>query len=131
VFLKTHGLTARATLGTHCLPSGTKEQPAVGCADYVYPLHVRGHLPAEPGTDIRVKLRRRATELTASLVRQEGDDFDFVGPTLTGTPAEGRQRWKLRLPDDLHGANRLSIDVTYVDGDANYWAGLKPVERWR
>ena len=125
-FVAAHGLSARATLGTHCLPSNG----ATMCADYMYPLDPRGHLPAEPGARMRVKLRRRATSVTASLVRQDGDDFEFVSSSFAATRAENSKRWRLRLPDDLHGANRLSLDVDYVDGDANYWAGLRRVERW-
>jgi hypothetical protein len=122
-----HGLRAGSVVGTFCAPSNG----ATLCGDAAYPLHPRAHLPITPGGHMRLNLRRRAKSVEASLVRIDGDDSDFVGGKIDAERRDSRGRtWKLRLPDDLAGANALSISAKLESGDANWWAGVKPVERW-
>jgi hypothetical protein len=133
LFLTLHRLRARAVIGTSCLPGGTSNPPSVACSDSAYPLDPRGHPPATPNARAEIDLSKKATSVEASLVRpkDEGNGGDSVGPRLVATPKNDRERsWHLQLPDDLHGATVLDIDVDYVDGSANYWAGIEPVSSW-
>jgi hypothetical protein len=128
-YVTSHGLRARAVVGTYCAPSGND---AIGCADKVYPLHPRAYLPITPGSRLRVNLRRHAKGLDVVLLRVEGNEMKSVGGKVRAKRSGGNGRfWRLRLPDDLGGANALSIGADLKpSGDANWWAGVKPVEQW-
>ncbi|MFL5781902.1 MAG: hypothetical protein ACJ760_11365 [Thermoleophilaceae bacterium] len=127
-YVTSQGLRARAAVGSYCVVG----KGAGGCGDAAYPLHPRGHLPITPGSRLRVNLRRHAAHLEASLVRVDGDHFDTAGGKVKAGRAGGNGRfWRLKLPDDLGGADILSLEATLKpSGDANWWAGVKPVERW-
>jgi hypothetical protein len=127
-YVTSHGLRAGTALGSYCVV----DEGAGGCGDAAYPLHPRAHLPITPGSRLRVNLRRHAKRVEAVLVRVEGDNMTTVGGRVRSRRAGGNGRfWRLRLPDDLGEANVLSIEATLEpSGDANWWAGVKPVERW-
>ena len=128
------GLTARAVVGSYCVPAPREDQeserqaPSDLCVDSAYPLGPKGRLPVRSRSRVRIDVRTRARAVRAHLVRVRGRSFTSVGPLLTGralTP-DGRY-WKVRLPTRLGAATALSIDVIYPDGDANAWAGLRPL----
>jgi hypothetical protein len=129
------GLTARAATGSYCIPdSGGGNGQAAGdmtCVDSGYPLHPRGRLPAPPHSRVRFNVKTRARGVTGRLVRRDGQEFDFVGPQLHAQPLNDRRRvWRLRLPQDLRGAQILDVSVEYPKGDADFWAGIRPVTHW-
>ena len=126
-------LTATSAIGSYCTLRRTSDGHFVqGCADAGYPLHPRGRLPAPPGAVVRANVRKRARSVSAHLVRRQGEHFEFVGPSLPATPAgSGRRTWTLRLPNDLEHATDLDLFVDYAPGsDADFWAGVRPVEHW-
>jgi hypothetical protein len=127
-FVTSHGLRARSVTGSFCAPSNG----AVLCADAAYPLHPRAYLPITPSSRVLVNLRRRASHVEARLIDAQGQDAALVGPKLAvqARGANGRL-WRVRLPKDLGGADALSINADLEpSGDANWWAGVRPVERW-
>jgi hypothetical protein len=128
------GLRAGTTVGTFCSNGTTENGMGVsGCGDAAYPIPVRSYLPVTPGSTVRANVRKRAETLEAGLVHVEGDEMDFVGDDVSAKPVKGSHRrvWRLKLPADLAGANVLSISTAWASGgDANFWAGVKPVEQW-
>lgn len=127
-FVTSHGLRAASAVGSFCAPSGF----AVLCADAAYPLHPRAYLPITPRSRVLVNLRRRATHVDARLIDATGQDAALVGPKLPVRRRDANGRlWRVRLPKDLGGADALSINADLMpSGDANWWAGVKPVEQW-
>lgn len=128
-YVTSHGLRARAVVGTFCAPDSSGRTL---CSDKRYPLHPRAYLPITAGSKLRVNLRRHAKRLDASLLRVEGNEMKSVGGKVRAKRSGGNGRfWRLRLPDDLGGANVLSIGADLKpSGDANWWAGVRPVDQW-
>jgi hypothetical protein len=128
------GLRAGTVLGSFCSTGGTKDGTGVvGCGDAGYPLHPHAYLPIVPGSTVRTNVRHRAKSLSASLIRVDGEQMNDVGGDVVAKPVAGSHRrvWRLRLPDDLGDANVLSIEARFKPaGDANWWAGVKPVTQW-
>jgi hypothetical protein len=124
-----HGLRAGTVVGSYCsVGSG-----AGGCGDKEYPLHPKAVLPITPKSTIRVNFRKRTAKMIADLIVVHGFKFDVVGPKLGAKPVRGshRRRWRLHLPRDLRDADAVGMFVDFADGgDADFWAGVKPVERW-
>jgi hypothetical protein len=129
-----HGLRARTVVGSYCSTGDTQNGVGVGgCGDAAYPLHPKAFLPMTPRSRIRANLRKRTKKLAADLIRVDGSEFNVVGPALTAKPVPGSHRriWRLRLPRDLRDANVLAITANFsAGGDGDFWAGVKPVERW-
>jgi hypothetical protein len=123
------GLRTGSVLGSYC-SSG----PGVsGCGDAAYPLPVRTHVPVVPGSVVRANVRKRARSLNAYLVHVEGDGMNDAGGAIVTKPVKHSHRriWRLRMPDHLGDANVLSIQAQFArGGDANWWAGIKPVDQW-
>jgi hypothetical protein len=128
------GLRAGTVLGSYCSTGKTKDGSGVsGCGDAAYPLEPRSYLPVIPASTVRVNLRKRAKSATAALVRVVGDQTNFVGGDVVAKPVRGSHRrvWRLDMPSDLGDANVLSISAKWAGGgDANFWAGVKPVSEW-
>jgi hypothetical protein len=129
-----YGLTAGTERGSFCSSRTSADGGGVtGCADYAYPLHPRAYLPIAPGAVVRVDVRRRAGGVTAGLVRVDGNEITNVGSPLTAEPVDsGRRVWRLRLPQQVADATALSISARWPggSGDANWWAGVRPVAGW-
>ena len=125
-------LTARSAVGSYCVTRRTGEGTGYSfCADKAYPLDPLGSLPAPPNAVVRVDVRRRVQSLEWGLIRRDGSRFDSVGTGGKASPVDAaHRRWRLRLPADLQGATDISLFVKFRGGDANFWAGLRPVERW-
>ena len=132
--VSSHGLRTGTVLGSFCGSGTASDGTQVGlCGDAAFPLHPRTYLPITPGGTVRANLRKRAKSVTASLIRVQGDDGDYVGGDVTAKPVRGKHKrlWRLSLPDDLGGATALSIETQFRGGgDADFWAGVKPVTRW-
>jgi hypothetical protein len=130
----TRGLTADTTRGSWCSWYQTSKRTWVwSCADYAYPLPTEAFLPITRGAVVRVDTRRPANDVTATLRHVDGDDESVVGPAMTGTPVDSSRRiWQLRLPQRIGGASALSITAHWWKdpGDANWWAGVRPVSDW-
>lgn len=128
------GLKTATKLGSYCANDEAEDGAgAAGCADAEYPLQPKTFLPVKPGSTIRANVRKRAKGVEAHLVDLPDAGYSFVGPDITGTPVAHTHRrlWRLRLPDDLHGAEALSMFVRFGGGtDADFWVGVKPVAEW-
>jgi hypothetical protein len=129
------GLHAGTARGSWCSSRETGDGQGVhGCADYAYPLDTPSYLPITPGAAVRVDVRRAARDVTATLRRVDGNEITVVGSAMTGQPVDSKRRiWRLRLPLVVGGATALSITAHWQDswGDANWWAGVRPVASWR
>ncbi|HKP91068.1 MAG TPA: hypothetical protein VJT75_13960 [Thermoleophilaceae bacterium] len=128
------GLKTSTALGSYCANDEAEDGPgAAGCGDAEYPLHPRTFVPVEPGSTVRVNVRRRAKAVEGRLVQGRDAPWGFVGPNIKGTPVahtHGRI-WRLHMPDDLRSADALSFFVKFRgDDDADFWVGVKPVEQW-
>lgn len=132
-YVSSHGLRARTVVGTQCFGGTSSDGMGyTACADAAYPLNVHSYLPITAGGKMRANLRKRAKSVSVKLVRVEGDKFDFVGD-VGAKPVKGKHRrvWRLKLPGDLAGANVVDINTVWANGhDADFWAGVKPVEQW-
>jgi hypothetical protein len=129
-----HRLHAASVVGSYCSSSGNDEGRGVaGCGDSAYPLRPKAVLPITPSSKLRVNLRKRTTKVNADLIEVDGDKFKVVGPKLTAKPVRGSHRhvWRLHLPSDLRDADAIGTWADFSDGgDADFWVGVKPVERW-
>jgi hypothetical protein len=129
-----HGLRTGSVLGSYCSAGQTEAGQGVGgCGDAEYPLHPRTFVPITPRSTVRVNVRKRAKRVTANLEKGRDAPYGFVGDEMKGQPVSGSHHriWRLRMPDDLPKADALSIDARFADGgDANWWAGVKPVDQW-
>ena len=128
------GLRTGTALGSYCSNGKTEAGTGVsGCADAEYPLQPKTFVPITPSSTVRVNVRKRAKSVEAHLVDLPDAGYSFVGPDITGTPVAHTHRrvWRLQLPDDLGGAEALAMFVKFRGGgDADFWAGVKPVEQW-
>jgi hypothetical protein len=124
-------LTTPAALGSYCIaaePNADKGPiaPEGPCVESAYPLRPKGKLPVRPRSRARIDVGTRAVALRARMIRVRGGTFSFVGRSLRPVAiGEDGRHWRVRLPSRLQRANALSIDVDYVDGQANLWAGLR------
>jgi hypothetical protein len=129
-----HGLRARTVLGSYCSSGTTKDGGGVsGCGDSTYPLQPKAFLPITPNSSLRVNLRKSTRSVQADFIRGLDAHFQVVGPQLAAKPVPGTHRrvWRLRLPDDLRNADAVAMFVKFAGGgDADFWAGVKPVTRW-
>jgi hypothetical protein len=99
-----------------------------GCADYAYPLAVHGKLEVSGGDRVTLRAHtRKVGKATVSLLRVHGDQIDDLGDPLRARPVAGHpRRLRVRLPNDLQGANRLDIFVRYEPaGDSDFWAAIR------
>jgi hypothetical protein len=124
------GLTARASLGTHCTTPPAGEPGFAGCADYRYPLRLRASLPVRAGGTLQLRTRFRARTLAASLLSVDGNDITTVDERLVARRVAAK-RWTVKLPAELAGANVLNVSMTWRNardgrGDANFWTGIRP-----
>lgn len=124
------GLTARASLGTHCATPPAGEPGFAGCADYLYPLRLRAGLPVRAGGTLVLRTRFTARRLAASLLSVDGRTITPVGEHLVVRRTASR-RWAVELPAELGGANVLNVSMTWRNardgrGDANFWTGIRP-----
>jgi hypothetical protein len=132
-YVTSHGLRAPTVLGSYCSSGQTEAGTGVaGCGDAEYPLRPRVYLPATSGATLRVNLRKRAKSVSAHLVRGRDADYSLDSESLAAKPANSRRRvWRLELPDDLRRVTAVSISTQWAGGgDADFWAGLKPVKHW-
>jgi hypothetical protein len=129
-----HGLRAGTVVGSYCSTGDTHNGTGVsGCGDAEYPLEPKAFLPITPKSRIRVNLRKPAARVNADLIRVNGSRFDVVRPGLKAKPVPSTHRrvWRLRLPGDLRDADAIGMFVDFAGGgDADFWAGVRPVERW-
>lgn len=124
-----HGLTGRTAVGSYC----STGDGVGGCGDSTYPLRPKAFLPITPNSKVRVNFRKRTKNVNADLIRVNGSKFGVVGPKLAAKPVRGTHRrvWRLTLPRDLRDADAIGMFVDFNDGgDADFWAGVKPVEQW-
>jgi hypothetical protein len=124
------GLSARASLGTHCTTPPAGEPGFAGCADYLYPLRLRANLPVRAEGTLTLRTRFAARTLAASLLSVDGRNITPVGDHLVVRRTAAR-RWTVKLPAQLDGANVLSVSMTWRNardgrGDANFWTGIRP-----
>lgn len=124
------GLTARASLGTHCTDPPAGEPGFAGCVDYLYPLRLRASLPVRAGGTVVLRTRFTARRLAASLLYVHGRDIAPVGEQLVVRRTAAR-RWVVKLPAELGGANVVDVSMTWRNprdgrGDANFWTGVRP-----
>ncbi len=131
--VSSHGKSVNASLGTFC-----EVAPEAGsyCDDAAYPLETHGRLPVHPGG--RIVLRPDspgrpgvgASKVSFRFFRYQGEDPQYThGSELKeARPTDGSRRaWVVQLPNDLRGARRLSIHVTYPDdGYAHFEAAFTP-----
>jgi hypothetical protein len=132
-WVTSHGLRAGTVLGSYCSSGTSKDGGGVsGCGEAAYPLHPRSYLPITRGSTVRANLRHRAKTVVASLLRVEGHKTNDVTGSVEAKPVGSHRRvWRLHLPAELGGANVISIEARFKpSGDANFWAGVRPVAAW-
>lgn len=127
VHVRAGGEQVRASQGSYCYSD--RDSGRAVCADFAYPLKVRGRLPVRPGQWIRLRTHDRTIKrLSAHLLLVRGADFDARGKLLGVQRIPNRpSAWKARIPERVERANRISIDAVYERnaGDSNWWAGVK------
>ncbi len=115
-----------ASQGSYCVTS----RHSGTCADYAYPLRVKGRLPVAPGDAVLLRTGDRAIHRARiTLIHARRHDFRPVARAVTARRVAGhRARLRFRLPDDLGNANRIDIAATYAHhrGDSDWWAGIRP-----
>lgn len=136
-----HGLTVRASSGSSCaeIDPAPGEPGGFVCADVLYPLVVKGHLPVKPRDRIALRFRDQrgvvdeVKRVHIGLVHTEGGgvlaDFGFLDWRAKAHRVRNgkREKWRFRLPANLTAANVLDVFVRYEGlGDADFWAGLAP-----
>jgi hypothetical protein len=124
------GLTARASLGTHCTDPPAGEPGFASCVDYLYPLRLRASLPVRAAGTVVLHTRFRVRRLAASLLSVDGREIAPIGEQLVVRRTAAR-RWVVELPAQLGGANVLDVSMTWRNprdgrGDANFWTGIRP-----
>ena len=125
VDVRAGGEQVRASQGSWCY-SG----PRTGiCADYGYPLRVRGRLDVAPGQRIKLRMHDRSIKrLSASLLKvRDGEIDQRVALTRIRRAPNNPRAWRATIPADAADANRLDISVRYKRnrGDSNWWAGIR------
>ena len=120
------GESVVATQGSYCV-SG---RHVGACADYAYPLHVRGRLGVSAGERVLLATGDHAIHAArVSLLHATKSGFHPLGWSATARriPGHPTTLW-IHLPDDLGRANRLDISAVYAHhrGDSDWWAGVKP-----
>lgn len=123
-----HRLRAGTVLGSYC----SFGERTGDCGDTEYPLNPRSFLPVTPGSKVRANLRKSAKSLEARFVHGSDAPWGYGGRLATD-PVRGTHRrvWVIHVPDDLKHAFALSLFAKWADGgDANFWAGVKRVDRW-
>ena len=128
-----HRLHAQAALGSYCTSAPTGPGTSSGgCGDAEYPLHPRAFLPITPDSSVRANLRGRAKSVEASFVQGRDAPWGYVGKLDTKpVPGTHRRVWRIHMPGDLMHADALALFVKFAGGgDADFWVGVKPVERW-
>lgn len=132
--VQAHGQSVRAAQGSYCVSYTSPHSPHQGtgiCADYAYPLGVKGKLAVRAG--LRIALRMHDPEIRRVMLRPlsvHGGDITAAGGRFEARRRPGHPNcWIASLPDDLGQANRLDIFVRYRHGigDADYWAGLRVI----
>jgi hypothetical protein len=123
--VRTAGERVIATQGSYCV-SG---RHVGACADYAYPLHVRGRLDVSAGERVLVATGDRLIHTArVSLLHATKSGFHALAWSATARRTPGHPTTlRIHLPDDLGRANRLDISAAYAHhrGDSDWWAGLK------
>lgn len=128
--VSSHGLTARATLGSFCRTTYNEDGTISGdvCADAAYPLGTRGRVPVHRGGRVHLKTNHPARSMSVTPVHfsKDGERFRYGDRVPARSKGDGGSRWRARLPRRLARRTRvLDVEVRYADGGANFWAGLK------
>jgi hypothetical protein len=129
-----HALTLRSTPGTYCVTGRPRNGTSAGvCADYAYPLRTRGRLPVDGGDRVALRFRHnprifdQPRSVRVSPLRVHDGHIDAVSTAVVAKAVNGHpRRWSVVLAADLEGANRLDVAVRYRQGDADFWAGIRP-----
>ncbi len=133
VLVKAHGLTARSTVGSFCTTSVPDHGSQVRqCADFAYPLPVRGRLPARAGDVIHLRFRHnpaivdRIENVRMRVLQVDADSFSLAGHAHHEAHVPGHpNRWIARLPHGIQGPYVLEALAGYPGPDgADFWAGL-------
>lgn len=134
--VSSHGLTARATLGTFC--RSTSNHDGTGstlCDDAAYPLDTRGRVPVHRGGRVHLELNYAARRVSVAPVHfsRDGERFHFGRPARVRRKDGDARRFVARLPNRLERRTRaLDVFVRYRNGDdADFWAGLNVHPRHR
>lgn len=123
--IEARGETVTATTGSYCVSDAYSGM----CVDVIYPLAVRGALEVSPGERLTLRTGdERIARVDVSLLRVRGNRVEPTGWTARATRIVDRpSRFRVTLPDDLEGANRLDVFYDYEKriGDANFWARIR------
>lgn len=125
-----HGLTARATLGSFCQSVSYHDGTGSSfCGDAAYPLDTRGRVPAHPGGRVVLETNYPARSVSVAPVHfsKDGERFRYGESSRARPKGDRRRRWKVLLPNRFERRTRaLDVFVRYSDGgDASFWAGFK------
>ncbi len=124
-----HGLTARATLGSFCRSVSNHDGTgSTFCGDSAYPLETRGRVPVHPGGRVHLKTNYRAGSVTVAPVHfsRNGKRFSEGDGRRARPSGDAGRAWTVRLPKRLEPRTRaLDVFIRYPGrGDADFWAGL-------
>jgi len=125
-----HGLTARATLGSFCQSVSYHDGTGSSfCGDAAYPLDTRGRVPAHPGGRVVLETNYPARSVSVAPVHfsKDGERFRY-GESSRARPKGDRRR---RCSGRRHRARGCGARTGSVGapssggGDASFWAGFK------
>ena len=128
--VQSDGLFVRAAQGSYCITRRSGDGWVRQCADYAYPLRVRGLLPVGAGERMTLNFHDHAIRrVRLALLHVDGAAVERVPAELRAHQDRRHPvRWTARLPAAAADANRLDIKVRYERGlgDSEWWVGLDP-----
>lgn len=132
-FVGSHGLFARAKLGSYCVTYETDGTGVGVCADAAAPdKPPRARIRVEPGNRIAIlfrhrdRLRDRPSRVHVALGRIHDGDLRTFSVHIAAHKVSGHDwRWRARAPHQVARANLLTIFERFPAGDAEYFVGLR------
>jgi hypothetical protein len=124
--ITSRGLSIKGAVGSFCLP--VEGGPGV-CEDSLFdPTPTRGRLPIRAGGRLAIRTGAPAKLVSIQLLRADAGatEPEFTSRSLRArAPGASKQRWLVKLPGDLKGANLVSVFVRYTFGDASFDARVR------